>query len=89
MKTFLVLVLPLLLAGCVNQPRSTTEYHLAAPLDGQPMPFSEAVRAGDMLYLAGHIGNMPGKRQLVPGGIGPEATQAMENIRAVLARRGA
>lgn len=89
MKTFLVLVLPLLLAGCVNQPRSTTEYHPAAPLDGQPMPFSEAVRAGDMLYLAGQIGNMPGKRQLVPGGIGPEATQAMENIRAVLARRGA
>ena len=37
------------------------------------MPFSEAVRAGDTLYLAGQIGNQPGRRQLVPGGIGPEA----------------
>jgi 2-iminobutanoate/2-iminopropanoate deaminase len=88
-KVCLAIALTILLAGCVNQRRSTTEYHPASPLDGQSMPFSEAVRAGDTLYLAGQIGNLPGKRQLVPGGIGPEARQAMENIRAVLERHGA
>lgn len=89
MKPYLPILLTVLLSGCVNQPGSTTEYHPSAPLDGQQMPFSEAVRAGDTLYLAGQIGNLPGKRQLVPGGIGPEARQAMENIQAVLKRHGA
>lgn len=51
-------------------------------------PFSEAVQAGDMLYLSGQIGVPPGGNALAPGGIDGEARQAMENIRAVLARRG-
>lgn len=89
MKPFPVLVLTLLLSGCVQQRERRVEYHPSTPLDGQPMPFSEAVRTGDTLYLAGQIGNLPGRRQLVPGGIGPEARQTMENIRAVLARHGA
>jgi 2-iminobutanoate/2-iminopropanoate deaminase len=89
MKPFLAIVLTVLLAGCVTERVTTTKYHPSAPLDGQQMPFSEAVRAGDTLYLAGQIGNLPGKRQLAPGGIGPEARQAMENIRVVLERHGA
>lgn len=52
------------------------------------VPFSEAVQAGDMLYLSGQIGVPPGGNALAPGGIDGEARQAMENIRAVLARRG-
>ena len=89
MKPFLAILLTVLLSGCVTQRVTTTEFHPSAPLDGQQMPFSEAVRAGDTLYLAGQIGNLPGKRQLAAGGIGPEARQAMENIRAVLDRHGA
>ena len=50
------------------------------------LPFSEAVRAGDFLFLSGQIGNVPGKLELVPGGIGPEATQALEHIKAILER---
>ena len=65
------------------------EYYSSAPLDGQPLPFSEAVRVGDTLYLSGQLGNLPGKRQLAPGGIGPETRQMMENIRAALERQGA
>jgi 2-iminobutanoate/2-iminopropanoate deaminase len=53
------------------------------------LPFSEAVRAGDLLILSGQIGNVPGKLELVPGGIGPEARQALDNIRAILQRHGA
>ena len=52
------------------------------------LPFSEAVQAGDMLYLSGQIGVAPGGTALVPGGIDGETRQAMENIGAVLARRG-
>ena len=89
MKPLLALALVVLLSGCVSRRGTTAVYHPSAPLDGQQMPFSEAVRAGDTLYLAGQIGNLPGQRLLAPGGIGPEARQAMENIRAVLERHGA
>ena len=52
------------------------------------LPFSQAVRAGGVLYLSGAIGNVPGKMELVPGGIGAEARQMMENIAAVLGAAG-
>ena len=52
------------------------------------LPFSEAVQAGDTLYLAGQIGAPPGKREVVPGGIDAQAKQVMDNIGDVLARRG-
>ncbi len=48
------------------------------------LPFSQAVRVGDILYLSGALGNVPGSRQLVPGGIEAETKQTMENIGAVL-----
>ncbi len=53
------------------------------------LPFSEAVRAGDFLFVAGQLGTVPGKMELVPGGIGPEATQVLANVKAVLERHGA
>lgn len=52
------------------------------------LPFSPAVRTGNLIYLSGQIGNLPGTRQLAPGGIAAETRQAMENIRAVLAAAG-
>jgi reactive intermediate/imine deaminase len=52
------------------------------------LPFSEAVQVGDMLFLAGQIGAAPGTMAVVPGGIDAEAKQAMDNIGAVLKRRG-
>ena len=52
------------------------------------LPFSEAVRHGDTLYLSGQIGIEPGTTKLVEGGIEAEARQTMENIRAVLAAHG-
>ncbi len=55
---------------------------------GDRLPFSAAARVGSMLYLSGQIGNDSGL-SLVPGGIGPETRQTMENIRAILARSGA
>jgi reactive intermediate/imine deaminase len=59
------------------------------PMQGPArLPFSAAVRVGPMLYLSGQIGT-DSALTLVPGGIGPETRQTMENILAVLARSGA
>ncbi len=52
------------------------------------LPFSAAVRVDRMLYLSGQLGT-DSSLSLVPGGIAPETRQAMENIRALLARSGA
>jgi 2-iminobutanoate/2-iminopropanoate deaminase len=52
------------------------------------LPFSEAVRVGNTIYLSGQIGVIPGTTELVPGGIAEETRQTMENIRAVLERHG-
>ena len=52
------------------------------------LPFSEAVRHGDTLYLSGQIGLVPGTMTLVPGGLRAEATQALANIRTTLEAHG-
>ena len=43
---------------------------------------------GDVLYLSGALGNLPGTRELVSGGMEAQARQTMENIRAVLQDNG-
>ena len=52
------------------------------------LPFSQAVQVGDVLYLSGALGNKPGTREVVPGGIAAETRQTMDNIGAVLAANG-
>lgn len=52
------------------------------------MPFSEAVRAGNLLFLSGQVGVEPVTGMLVEGGIRPEARRTMENIRSTLERLG-
>jgi 2-iminobutanoate/2-iminopropanoate deaminase len=52
------------------------------------LPFSLAVRVGDVLYLSGALGNLPGTRKLVAGGIEAETRQTMDNIGAVLTANG-
>lgn len=65
--------------------------HFPVPGNAQ-LPFSEAVRVGKMLYLAGQVGTQSDSgdtgMQLVAGGIEAETRQVMENIRAVLERHG-
>ena len=52
------------------------------------LPFSEAVRVGNLLFLSGQLGNQPGTLELVPGGIKAEARQTMENIKTSLDAHG-
>ena len=79
----------LLFAGCAAAGPARIERTPMPPLDGRALPFSEAVRVGELLFLSGQIGNLPGTLQLAPGGIGPETRQTMENVGAILARHGA
>jgi 2-iminobutanoate/2-iminopropanoate deaminase len=52
------------------------------------LPFSSAVRVGNVLYLSGSIGVLPGTRQLVDTGVAKQTQQTLDNIKAVLAYAG-
>ena len=68
------------------QPRPAVEHFGQPSHNGQPLPFSEAVRVGDFLYLSGQLGiGADGK---LPDGVEAQTTQAMDNIGAVLKRAG-
>jgi len=64
------------------------EFFPAPDAAGMKLPFSEAVRAGDLLFLSGQLGIRPDTRRLAEGGIRAQTEQTMENIRATLARHG-
>lgn len=53
-----------------------------------PLPFSEAVRVGNMLYLSGQMGTEGSSMHLVPGGIEAETRQTLANMKAILERHG-
>lgn len=67
---------------------SDLEYLGPATAGDRVLPFSDAVRVGDVLYVSGKLGNIPGTMDLAPGGIGPETRQTMENIKASVERHG-
>jgi 2-iminobutanoate/2-iminopropanoate deaminase len=53
----------------------------------EPYGLAEAVRAGDVLYLAGQTG-LDETHQVAPGGLKAQAAQAFRNIKAVLELAG-
>ena len=50
-------------------------------------PYSQAVRCGGTVYLAGQIGLDPMSMEIVSG-IGPQAHRVFENLRAVATAAG-
>lgn len=48
------------------------------------LPFSDAVRVGDLIFLSGKIGSVPGSVKLADGGIEGETRQTMKNIGSAL-----
>jgi len=81
------LVYILMIAASCTEVRDT-EYLTSADTEELNLPFSEAVRVGNILYLSGQVGNLPGEMKVVEGGIREETRQTMENIRNVLERNG-
>jgi 2-iminobutanoate/2-iminopropanoate deaminase len=59
--------------------------HFGRPvLNGQPLPFSDAVRVGDTLYLSGQLGiGADGK---LPESIEAQTKLALDNVGAILKR---
>jgi 2-iminobutanoate/2-iminopropanoate deaminase len=83
--TRLLPALVLIAASACAPARPAPEY-LPAP-GPAARPFSPAVRANGFLFLAGQLGTDSTGR-LAAGGIQPETRQAMQNVRALLARSG-
>ena len=50
--------------------------------DGAPagLPFTPAIRSGNLVFASGQIGIVAGSTTPVAGGIGPETRQALENL---------
>ena len=87
MKNLIVFLFGLcFLLSCQSQQK--VEYLQSEKFAKPNMPFSEAVQVGNMLYLSGQVGIIPGEMNVVPGGIGHETRQTMENIKEVLERYG-
>jgi 2-iminobutanoate/2-iminopropanoate deaminase len=66
--------------------RQAVEHFGRPSVNGQVLPFSDAVRVDDILYLSGQIGiGLDGK---LPDGIDAQTKQAMDNVGAILKRAG-
>ena len=51
-------------------------------------PYSQAVRAGNMVFASGQIPLDPATKEFVPGGIAEQTEQVLKNLTAVFAAAG-
>jgi len=51
-------------------------------------PYSQAVRAGNLLFTAGQVGVDPTTQQVVAGGIAEQTARTFENLKAILVAGG-
>ena len=52
------------------------------------LPYSQAVRHGDLVFVAGQVALDPATGQVVAGDIRPQTRQVLENIEAILRAAG-
>jgi reactive intermediate/imine deaminase len=76
-------------AAAVGAERAKPEFLTTSDPARRDLPFSEAVRAGDLMFLSGQIGFDAATGKPVPGGIKAEARQALTLIKDVLTRNNA
>jgi 2-iminobutanoate/2-iminopropanoate deaminase len=87
-RTFAAAILAAFTATAIAGSPPAVEFLNSGKITPATLPFSEAVRAGDTLYLSGQVGVKPGTLELAPGGIRGEARQALENIKTTLETHG-
>ena len=51
-------------------------------------PYSQAVRAGNLLFISGQVALHPESQQMVAGGIAEQTTQVFANLKAILEAGG-
>ena len=83
-------LLTICLAAAACQPaktddnRASVEYLFLPGNESRGLPFSDAVRHGDTLYVSGMVGLEPGTMHVIEGGIEAEATQIMKQLETTL-----
>jgi 2-iminobutanoate/2-iminopropanoate deaminase len=51
-------------------------------------PYSQGIRAGNLVFTAGQIALDPATQQVVAAGISEQTTQVLENLKAILEQAG-
>lgn len=85
MKRALILSLLLLTAPAMA---AEVEYLASKQTKALGLPFSDAVRVGDVIILSGQLGTKTGEMVLVEGGIEAETHQMIGNIKRILEENG-
>jgi len=91
MKKYLQLSIILSLVWCStvsSQEDTVITFHESHEEKKKSAPYSDAVEAGNLFFLAGQIGMDHTTRTMVVPGIKTETEQAINNIQAVLAHHG-
>src|SRR5687768_4687697 len=77
-----------LLPPAVSVSRADTNFIVSEETRALGLPFSDAVRIGNLLVLSGQLGVDPATFKLVDGGIEAETRQIFSNMRRILATSG-
>jgi 2-iminobutanoate/2-iminopropanoate deaminase len=59
-----------------------------APAPFQGAPYSQAIRAGDLVFVSGQLALRPGQKELSGGAIAEQTEQVFANLRAILEEAG-
>jgi 2-iminobutanoate/2-iminopropanoate deaminase len=88
-RLYFIIILTMVTVTSLNaQEESTLVFHTSHEEKKQSAPFSDAVSAGNLYFLAGQIGMDHTTRTMVAGGIKAETEQTIKNITAVLEHHG-
>ncbi len=60
----------------------------AAPAPFQGAPYSQAIRAGDLVFVSGQLALRPDHAEIVGDSIGEQTEQVLANLRAILEHAG-
>ena len=60
----------------------------AAPAPFQGAPYSQAIKAAGLVFVAGQVGIRPGDGELVGEGIAEQTEQTLHNVKAILEAAG-
>ena len=60
----------------------------AAPAPFQGAPYSQAIRAGDLVFVSGQLALRPDHAEIVSDSIGEQTEQVFANLRAILEHAG-
>jgi 2-iminobutanoate/2-iminopropanoate deaminase len=60
----------------------------SAPAPFQGAPYNQAVKVGELVFVAGQLGLRPGEKEMVGPGIAEQTEQVLANLRSILEAAG-